>query len=159
MQSVKCIDCLKKKQKNGATNGSRFLNQNSWSCLMDLEQQAKQWIKEKYKDMEMNEYQRKSIEFAIYPATHRILYPALGLAGEAGEVANKVKKFIRDGADKEAFEVKKLEIAAEIGDVLWYCANLANDLGINLSDIASENYSKLSGRSKRGTLGGDGDNR
>ena len=46
--------------------------------------------------MEMNEYQRKSIEFAIYPATHRILYPALGLAGEAGEVANKVKKFIRD---------------------------------------------------------------
>ena len=83
----------------------------------------------------------------------------LVLAGEAGEVANKVKKFIRDGADKEAFEVKKLEIAAEIGDVLWYCANLANDLGINLSDIASENYSKLSGRSKRGTLGGDGDNR
>ena len=59
MQSVKCIDCLKKKQKNGATNGSRFLNQNSWSCLMDLEQQAKQWIKEKYKDMEMNEYERK----------------------------------------------------------------------------------------------------
>ena len=126
---------------------------------MDLETQAKAWMKEKYKDMEMNEYQRKSIEFAIYPATHRILYPALGLAGEAGEVANKVKKFIRDGADKEAFEVKKLEIAAEIGDVLWYCANLANDLGINLSDIASENYSKLSGRSKRGTLGGDGDNR
>ena len=111
---------------------------------MDLETQAKEWMKEKYKDMEMNEYQRKSIEFAIYPATHRILYPALGLAGEAGEVANKVKKFIRDGADKEAFEVKKLEIAAEIGDVLWYCANLANDLGINLSDIASENYSKLS---------------
>ena len=131
-----------------------FLNKK-----MKLEQEAKQWMQEKYKNMEMNEYQRKSIEFAIYPATHRILYPALGLAGEAGEVANKVKKFIRDGADKEAFEVKKLEIAAEIGDVLWYCANLANDLGINLSDIASENYSKLSGRSKRGTLGGDGDNR
>jgi hypothetical protein len=54
-------------------------------------------MKEKYKDMEMNEYQRKSVKFAIYPATHRILYPALGLAGEAGEVANKVKKFIRDG--------------------------------------------------------------
>ena len=126
---------------------------------MDLEQQAKEWMKEKHKDMQMNDYQKKSIEFAIYPATHRILYPALGLAREAGEVANKVKKFIRDGADKEAFEVKKLEIAAEIGDVLWYCANLANDLGINLSDIASENYSKLSGRSKRGTLGGDGDNR
>lgn len=126
---------------------------------MDLETQAKAWMKEKYKDMEMNDYQRKSVEFAIYPATHRILYPALGLAGEAGEVANKVKKFIRDGADKEAFEVKKIEIAAEIGDVLWYCAALAHDLGYNLSDIASENYAKLSGRSERGTLGGDGDNR
>jgi hypothetical protein len=56
---------------------------------MNIEQQAKQWMKEKYKDMEMNEYQRKSVKFAIYPATHRILYPALGLAGEAGEVANK----------------------------------------------------------------------
>ena len=109
--------------------------------------------------MKFSEYEEIAKQTAIYPSTHRILYPALGMAGEAGEVANKVKKFIRDGADKEAFEVKKLEIAAEIGDVLWYCANLANDLGINLSDIASENYSKLSGRSKRGTLGGDGDNR
>ena len=126
---------------------------------MDLETQAKQWMKEKYKDMDMNEYQRKSVKFAIYPATHRILYPALGLAGEAGEVANKVKKFIRDGADKESFEVKKVEIAAEIGDVLWYCAALAHDLGFDLSQIASENYGKLSGRSERGTLGGNGDNR
>ena len=107
----------------------------------------------------LNYYQRQAAKTAIYPDSHKIIYPALGLAGEAGEVANKVKKFIRDGADKESFEVKKLEIAAEIGDVLWYCANLANDLGINLSDIASENYAKLSGRSKRGTLGGDGDNR
>ena len=87
--------------------------------------------------------------------------------GKAIRLVNeKINGYLEDamrlserGADKEAFEVKKLEIAAEIGDVLWYCANLANDLGINLSDIASENYSKLSGRSKRGTLGGDGDNR
>ena len=68
---------------------------------MSIEQQAKQWMKEKYKDMEMNDYQRKSVEFAIYPHSHSILYPALGLAGEAGEVANKVKKFIRDGYDQE----------------------------------------------------------
>lgn len=124
-----------------------------------MEKEAKKWLQEKYKDMQFDEYQRKSIEFAIYPATHRILYPALGLAGEAGEVANKVKKFIRDGADKESFEVKKVEIAAEIGDVLWYCAALAHDLGFNLSEIAAENYSKLSGRSQRGTIGGDGDDR
>ena len=109
--------------------------------------------------MELNEYQRKSVEFAIYPATHRVLYPSLGLAGEAGEVANKVKKFIRDGADKEAFEVKKIEIASEIGDVLWYCAALAHDLGFNLADIAQENYTKLSIRASRGKLGGDGDDR
>lgn len=126
---------------------------------MNMEKEAKKWLQEKYKDMQFDEYQRKSIEFAIYPATHRILYPALGLAGEAGEVANKVKKFIRDGADKESFEVKKVEIAAEIGDVLWYCAALAHDLGFNLSEIAAENYSKLSGRSQRGTIGGDGDDR
>ena len=126
---------------------------------MNMEKEAKKWLQEKYKDMQFDEYQRKSIEFAIYPATHRILYPALGLAGEAGEVANKVKKFIRDGADKESFAVKKVEIAAEIGDVLWYCAALAHDLGFNLSEIAAENYSKLSGRSKRGTIGGDGDDR
>jgi NTP pyrophosphatase (non-canonical NTP hydrolase) len=126
---------------------------------MTLEQQAKQWMKEKYKDMEMNEYQIKAVKFAIYPATHRILYPALGLTGEAGEVANKVKKFIRDGADKESFEVKKVEIASEIGDVLWYCANLANDLGFTLSEIAQENYSKLADRESRGKIGGDGDNR
>ena len=124
-----------------------------------MEKEAKKWLQEKYKDMQFDEYQRKSIEFAIYPATHRILYPALGLAGEAGEVANKVKKFIRDGADKESFEVKKVEIASEIGDVLWYCAALAHDLGFNLSEIAAENYSKLSGRSQRGTIGGDGDDR
>ena len=90
---------------------------------MDLEQQAKAWMKEKYKDMEMNDYQRKSVEFAIYPQSHSILYPALGLAGEAGEVANKVKKFIRDGYDKEDFEQKKIELASEIGDVLWYYAD------------------------------------
>jgi NTP pyrophosphatase (non-canonical NTP hydrolase) len=126
---------------------------------MDLEQQAKAWMKEKYKDMEMNDYQRKSVEFAIYPHSHSILYPALGLAGEAGEVANKVKKFIRDGYDKEDFEQKKIELASEIGDVLWYCAALARDLGFDLSSIAQENYSKLSGRKERGTIGGSGDTR
>jgi len=126
---------------------------------MTLEQQAKQWMKEKYKDMEMNDYQRKSVEFAIYPNSHSILYPALGLAGEAGEVANKVKKFIRDGYDQENFEQKKIELASEIGDVLWYCSALARDLGYNLSDIAAENYTKLSDRNARGKIGGDGDNR
>lgn len=126
---------------------------------MDIEKEAQKWLKEKYKDMKMNEYQRKSVEFAIYPHSHSILYPALGLAGEAGEVANKVKKFIRDGYDQENFELKKIELASEIGDVLWYCAALARDLGFDLSTIAQENYTKLSGRKERGTIGGNGDTR
>ena len=126
---------------------------------MDLEQQAKDWIKDKYKDMEMNEYQRKSIEFAIYPATHRILYPALGLAGEAGEVANKVKKFIRDGAAQDEYLAKRIEIGYEIGDVLWYCAVLAKEMEMDLGHIMEKNLQKLADRKKRGTLSGSGDNR
>lgn len=126
---------------------------------MSLEQEAQKWLQQRYKDMQLNDYQRKSVEFAIYPHSHSILYPALGLAGEAGEVANKVKKFIRDGYDKEDFEQKKIELASEIGDVLWYCAALARDLGFDLSSIAQENYSKLSGRKERGTIGGSGDTR
>lgn len=105
------------------------------------------------------QYQSAAAKTAMYKHNHKILYPALGLAGEAGEVANKVKKFIRDGYDQENFELKKIELASEIGDVLWYCAALARDLGFDLSTIAQENYSKLSGRKERGTIGGNGDSR
>ena len=125
---------------------------------MDLEQQAKQWMKEKYKDMEMNEYQIKSVKFAIYPATHRILYPALGLTGEAGEVANKVKKVLRD-KDGVFTSEDRNAIAKEIGDVLWYCAALATDLELTLGYIASQNELKLSKRKANGTIGGSGDDR
>ena len=106
-----------------------------------------------------NEYQSKAVKTAIYPNTHSILYPALGLAGEAGEVANKVKKFIRDGYDQEDFEQKKIELAGEIGDVLWYCAALARDIGYDLDTIAVANIDKLQSRAERGTIGGEGDNR
>ena len=107
----------------------------------------------------MSEYQKKANDTAIYPESHKVLYPALGLAGEAGEVANKVKKFFRDGYDQETFEQKKIEVASEIGDVLWYCAALARDIGFDLDTIAKENISKLRSRKKRGTIGGEGDNR
>ncbi len=106
-----------------------------------------------------NEYQKQAVKTAIYPHSHSILYPALGLAGEAGEVANKVKKFVRDGYDQETFEQKKIELASEVGDVLWYCATLARDIGFNLDDIAKMNLDKLKARAERGTLGGEGDNR
>lgn len=106
--------------------------------------------------MTLNDYQQKALETAIYPIA--IIYPSLGMCGEAGEVADKVKKILRDD-NSEFTPEKKAEIAKEIGDVLWYCATLANDLGYTLQQIAEMNYEKLHSRQLRGKLGGSGDNR
>lgn len=106
--------------------------------------------------MTLNEYQQKALETAIYPTP--IIYPALGLCGESGEVADKVKKVIRDN-NSEFTSEKKAEIAKEIGDVLWYCATLSKDLGYTLDEITEINYQKLHSRQLRGKLGGNGDNR
>lgn len=106
--------------------------------------------------MTLNEYQQKALETAIYP--NPIIYPALGMCGESGEVADKVKKVLRDN-NSEFTDEKKVEIAKEMGDVLWYCATLANDLGYTLQEIAEMNYQKLHSRQLRGKLGGNGDNR
>ena len=108
--------------------------------------------------MTLNEYQQKALETAIYSDEYKIIYPALGMCGEAGEVADKVKKVIRDN-NQEFNQEKKGEIAKEIGDVLWYCATLAHDLGYSLEEIAEINYTKLKSRQMRGKIGGEGDNR
>lgn len=108
--------------------------------------------------MTLNEYQQKALETAIYSKEFAIIYPALGMCGESGEVADKIKKVIRDNKDEFTSE-KKAEIAKEIGDVLWYCATLANDLGFSLDEIAEMNYAKLKSRQERGKLSGSGDNR
>lgn len=104
----------------------------------------------------LNNYQRQARETAIYPEESKVVYPALGLAGEAGEVADKVKKIIRDGRTDSLY---KNEIAKEIGDVLWYCAVLADDLGYTLQQVAEMNIHKLHSRAAKGKLGGSGDNR
>jgi len=122
-----------------------------------LQDEVNDWLERRYA-MDFNSYQRTAITTAIYPATHKILYPALGLAGEAGEVANKVKKLVRDGTSSLPDKWKE-HIASEIGDVLWYCAVLADDLGMSLGRIASENEIKLAQRKKKGTIGGSGDSR
>lgn len=108
--------------------------------------------------MTLNEYQQKALETAIYPEQYKVIYPALGMAGEAGEVADKVKKIIRD-SNGEITQEKALEIVKEIGDVLWYCATLANDLGYSLDVTAQMNYDKLHSRQQRGMIHGNGDNR
>lgn len=108
--------------------------------------------------MDLNEYQKRAMEFAKYPSEYDVIYPALGLSGEAGEVADKVKKTMRDNGG--LFDNhRKTEIAKEIGDVLWNCAALARDLGYDLDVIAHINIAKLSSRVERGVIGGEGDNR
>ena len=106
--------------------------------------------------MDINEYQQKALKTAIFPKEYAIIDPALGLAGEAGEVADKVKKIFRD---RNTSDQMKRDIAAEIGDCLWYCAVLANDLGFDLAQIADSNLSKLADRQQRGVLHGSGDKR
>ncbi len=109
--------------------------------------------------MKFNDYQKKSQETAHYPKTLRILaYTTIGLAGETGELLNKIKKVYRD--DKGILSAaRKEEIAAELGDVLWYLSQIATDCGLSLKDIARENIKKLQSRKKRGVLHGSGDNR
>jgi NTP pyrophosphatase (non-canonical NTP hydrolase) len=126
--------------------------------MNSIKQEVDQWLKEKYNMSDFNSYQRTATKTAIYPAEHKILYPALGLAGEAGEVANKVKKVMRDGVENQADDWKE-QIASEIGDVLWYCAALATDLNMQLGMIAALNEKKLRDRFDRGKLNGSGDNR
>ena len=108
--------------------------------------------------MTFNEYQELAETTAVYPTSYTLIYPALGLAGETGEVVEKVKKLVRDSnmiADEKFAEgIKK-----ELGDVLWYVAILARDCGLKLDDIAQANYEKLKDRKERNMIHGSGDNR
>ena len=109
--------------------------------------------------MEMNEYQSLAKKTAVYPDVgSNIIYPTLGLAGEAGETANKVKKIIRDSGGKINNETREL-LKEEIGDVLWYVSQLAVELGVSLEEIASANLTKLASRQKRNNISGSGDRR
>ena len=108
--------------------------------------------------MTFEEYQRKAVATAIYGAGNRVVYPTLGLCGEAGEVAEKIKKVLRDKEGIFLVEDKE-QIKKELGDVLWYIANIANDLFINMDHIAKGNIEKLNSRKERGVIHGSGDNR
>ena len=109
--------------------------------------------------MTFNEYQEEARKTAIYPdMDNNFIYPALGLVGEAGEIAEKIKKVIRDD-NYIVTEEKRSEITKELGDVLWYIANLSKELGISLEDVASKNLEKLRSRQERNALHGSGDNR
>lgn len=120
---------------------------------MKLEEEAKQYMEQKYESLNFKSYQDMAAETAVYKHEHQVIYPALGLAAEAGEVANKVKKILRDGKfDRNA-------IADEVGDCLWYIAALCRDLNVDMKELAKNNLRKLHDRKARGVIQGSGDNR
>jgi len=112
--------------------------------------------------MDFNEYQTEANKTAIYAGRGNVaglMYAALGLAGEAGEVADRVKKVWRDDvspfSDPEVFD----GLRKELGDVLWYLSQVAEEIAVPLDYIAGENVQKLRSRQERGVLGGSGDER
>src|SRR6266566_4292413 len=105
--------------------------------------------------MDFETYQAEARKTAIYPKAHVLVYPALGLAGEAGEFANKVKKILRGDATLQT----RQGLLDELGDIMWYLSNSASDLDTNLNDVALNNIQKLKSRMERDQIKGSGDNR
>lgn len=103
-----------------------------------------------------DEYQFLTSNTAAYPEENALLYEALGFVGEAGEVANKLKKVLR--GDKSVEDVREA-VLDEIGDTLWYAARLCRTLGTDLGVVADHNLNKLNDRANRGVIKGDGDKR
>jgi NTP pyrophosphatase (non-canonical NTP hydrolase) len=106
----------------------------------------------------LNYYQENAARTAIYSREYKLAYPILGLTGEAGEIANKYKKVLRD-AGNELSEEKRQDLIDELGDVLWYVAAIATDLKVSLEEVATRNVEKLRARAEKGTLQGSGDKR
>jgi NTP pyrophosphatase (non-canonical NTP hydrolase) len=108
---------------------------------------------------DFDKYQNECGKTAVYPKVgKRFVYPLLGLLGEAGEVSEKIKKIFRDEGGVLTKE-KREEIKKELGDTLWYLAQLSKELGLKFSDVAKGNLEKLASRKNRGTIHGNGDNR
>ncbi len=114
-------------------------------------------------NMEFEAYQQESRVTALYPgAGENFIYPTLGLAGETGEIVEKIKKLIRNDnimSAEDITEEKIEEIEKEMGDSLWYLAQLATELGIDLNTVAEKNIEKILSRKERNVLHGEGDDR
>jgi NTP pyrophosphatase (non-canonical NTP hydrolase) len=109
-----------------------------------------------------NEYQEFVKGMKVYPQQFAIMYPALGLAGEAGEITEKIKKWLRDDqpqSQNDMSEERRQAILLELGDPLWYIAALADDMGFTMDDVVAANVGKLTSRKERGVVHGSGDNR
>lgn len=109
--------------------------------------------------MDFEEYQKKAGKTAVYPNLGKnFTYPVMGLVGEAGEIANKAKKIIRDH-DSEVKDQHVEDMKKELGDVLWYVAQTATEFGLSLNEVAEKNIEKLASRKERGQIQGSGDDR
>ena len=109
--------------------------------------------------MNFTDYQKRSRATALYPAIgHPVIYPTLGLANEAGEVAGKIKKIFRD-KEGQIGEAEREALKGELGDVLWYLAQVCTELDLSLDEVAESNLMKLFDRQARGAIRGDGDKR
>jgi NTP pyrophosphatase (non-canonical NTP hydrolase) len=109
--------------------------------------------------MDFAQYQQKARGTATYPVIgHGVIYPTLGLTNEAGEVSGKIKKIFRDKSG-DIGDADRAALAAELGDVLWYLAQVATELDLSLDEIAAKNITKLLDRQARGKISGDGDDR
>ena len=109
--------------------------------------------------MDLNDYQESALETAIYPKLgSNLIYPALGLAGEAGEFCNKLKKVQRDDANVLTPE-RREQLIGELGDIMWYVALCAFELQTDLNEVAERNIAELSARKQKGNLQGAGDSR
>jgi NTP pyrophosphatase (non-canonical NTP hydrolase) len=110
--------------------------------------------------MNFNDYQKQAETTALFPEKYKVIYAAMGLGNESGEVLGKIKKWLRgdDGGGEMSVERRK-DLKGELGDVLWYLAILARDLDLSLEEIAEYNLAKLQSRQERGVLTGDGDTR
>jgi len=108
---------------------------------------------------DFDSYQKECNKTAVYPKVgEKFVYPLIGLQGEVGEVSEKIKKVFRDDGGKLT-KVKREEIKKELGDVLWYLAQISKELRLKFSDVAKANLDKLASRQVRGRLHGSGDNR
>ena len=113
--------------------------------------------------MEFNQYQEQAKNYDLFKPTGNyntvsFIEKVLGLSGEAGETADKIKKILRDKEGKISAEDRK-EVVKELGDVLWYLAAIATYLDVDLEEVARGNIEKLESRKQRNLLHGEGDNR
>lgn len=109
--------------------------------------------------MTFDEYQQAALRTAAdTKKKNELFHLVLGLVGESGEIAEKIKKWVRD-QDSDEVKLDRDDMAKELGDVLWYTAVLANYLDLSFEDVATKNIAKLADRQQRGVLKGKGDNR